>query len=172
MRGYHVEWNNKDPKIGGHGNATTETAVAPKNSSLAENTETTIAQTSVTYVNSLEENITYKAEAPENTEIRADKAKNSNEKVVVKTQAIIKSNKIEIVPPVLKSSNANQSIAARESSDNDLLILVILALLIPPLAVFLKDGSWNARCWIALLLWFLFVIPGVIYALLVVLDAI
>ncbi len=50
-------------------------------------------------------------------------------------------------------------------------LLVILALFIPPLAVFLHQGEINSKFWISLLLTLLFVLPGVIYALVVVLGA-
>lgn len=172
MSGYHVEWNHKAPKIGGDGNTTVENNEAPKVSNPVENTETTITETSVTSVNSSEKNITYKAEVTENAEIPATIANHSNEKVEVKSQTIAESTTNEIASSIMESSKATQSGAAQENSDTDILLLLILAIFIPPLAVFLKEGSWNARCWIALLLWFLFVIPGVIYALLIVLDAI
>jgi uncharacterized membrane protein YqaE (UPF0057 family) len=51
-------------------------------------------------------------------------------------------------------------------------LLVILAILIPPLAVFLHQGEINNRFWISLVLTLLFVLPGVIYSLLVVLNVI
>jgi uncharacterized membrane protein YqaE (UPF0057 family) len=54
-----------------------------------------------------------------------------------------------------------------EPSDNKIL-LIILAILLPPLAVYLHQGEINSKFWISLLLTLLFWIPGVIYALLVV----
>lgn len=51
------------------------------------------------------------------------------------------------------------------------LLLVILAILLPPLAVYLHQGEINTKFWISLLLTFLFWLPGVIYALIVVLGA-
>ncbi|MCP9750067.1 YqaE/Pmp3 family membrane protein [Ferruginibacter sp. HRS2-29] len=56
-----------------------------------------------------------------------------------------------------------------EPSTNTLL-LVILAILLPPLAVYLHEGEINSKFWISLLLTLLFFIPGVIYALIVVLG--
>ncbi|MGB3548855.1 MAG: YqaE/Pmp3 family membrane protein [Saprospiraceae bacterium] len=50
-------------------------------------------------------------------------------------------------------------------------LLVILAIFIPPLAVFLHQGEINGKFWISLLLTLLFVLPGVIYSLIVVLGA-
>ncbi|MEO0311239.1 MAG: hypothetical protein RIQ89_896 [Bacteroidota bacterium] len=56
------------------------------------------------------------------------------------------------------------------SGGYDPVLLVILAVLIPPLAMYLFQGSWNNQCWISLLLSLLFFIPGVIYTLIVILD--
>ena len=50
------------------------------------------------------------------------------------------------------------------------LLLVILAILLPPLAVYLHEGEINTKFWISLLLTLLFWVPGVIYALIVVLS--
>ena len=61
-----------------------------------------------------------------------------------------------------KKSNA-------EPSTNTLL-LVILAILLPPLAVYLHQGEINNKFWISLVLTLLFWIPGVIYALIVILG--
>jgi uncharacterized membrane protein YqaE (UPF0057 family) len=61
--------------------------------------------------------------------------------------------------------------ALAQQADVDLVLLIILAILLPPLAVGLKEGITN-RFWISLLLTILFFVPGVIYALLVVTDSI
>jgi len=53
----------------------------------------------------------------------------------------------------------------------NLLVLVILSILLPPLAVFLARGL-NTPFWIDLILTIIFWIPGVIYALLIVCNAI
>ncbi|MES1221300.1 MAG: YqaE/Pmp3 family membrane protein [Bacteroidota bacterium] len=59
--------------------------------------------------------------------------------------------------------------AGKEPSTNTLL-LVILAILLPPLAVYLHEGVINNRFWISLILTLLFWLPGVIYALVVILG--
>jgi uncharacterized membrane protein YqaE (UPF0057 family) len=56
------------------------------------------------------------------------------------------------------------------TTDENKLLLVILAILLPPLAVYLHEDALNTKFWISLLLTFLFWIPGVIYALIVVLG--
>ncbi|HEY8403173.1 MAG TPA: YqaE/Pmp3 family membrane protein [Flavobacteriales bacterium] len=76
-----------------------------------------------------------------------------------------------------KGYTADASIATLESasssplSDVPVIVLVILAIILPPLAVFLHSGI-GTEFWISLILTILFWIPGVIYSLLVVLDVI
>ncbi len=60
--------------------------------------------------------------------------------------------------------------AGSEPSTNTLL-QVILAILLPPLAVYLHEGVINNKFWLDLILTLLFFIPGVIYALIVVLGS-
>lgn len=59
--------------------------------------------------------------------------------------------------------------AKKNGSDTDLILLVILAILLPPLAMALYDGI-STRFWISLLLTLLFFIPGMIYTLVVILG--
>ncbi|MEI6086474.1 MAG: YqaE/Pmp3 family membrane protein [Bacteroidota bacterium] len=59
--------------------------------------------------------------------------------------------------------------AAGDASSNTVL-LAILAILLPPLAVYLHEDAINTKFWISLILTLLFWIPGVIYALIVVLG--
>ncbi|MCB0584864.1 MAG: YqaE/Pmp3 family membrane protein [Phaeodactylibacter sp.] len=57
----------------------------------------------------------------------------------------------------------------RRASDTDLLLLVIIAILLPPLAMALYDGI-TSRFWISLLLTLLFYLPGLIYTLVIILG--
>lgn len=50
----------------------------------------------------------------------------------------------------------------------DRTLIIILAILIPPLGVYLYEGEINSKFWISLLLTLLFWLPGAIYSLLVV----
>lgn len=61
---------------------------------------------------------------------------------------------------------------AGKASDDRIILLAILAILLPPLAVYLKEEEINTKFWISLILTLLFWVPGVIYALLVVFDVI
>lgn len=72
------------------------------------------------------------------------------------------------VKKAVKEYKRNKRNGAEPSTNT--LLLVILAILLPPLAVYLYEGEVNTKFWISLLLTILFWIPGVIYALLVVLG--
>jgi uncharacterized membrane protein YqaE (UPF0057 family) len=79
-----------------------------------------------------------------------------------KTQEVKKSSQ-----PIKQNTTKNSS-----SSEVNMVLLVILAILLPPLAVFFKEGSIGTNFWVDLLLCLLFWLPGVIFALLVILDVI
>jgi uncharacterized membrane protein YqaE (UPF0057 family) len=61
---------------------------------------------------------------------------------------------------------------ANRSANVEMWLLIVLAILLPPLAVYLHEGEINGKFWLSILFWFLFIIPGVIYALLVVTNTI
>lgn len=56
------------------------------------------------------------------------------------------------------------------SSDDNTVLCVVLAFFIPPLAVYLYEGSWTKRCTINLILTLLCGLPGLIHALIVILG--
>ena len=60
--------------------------------------------------------------------------------------------------------------AGKAKEETDQVLLIILCILLPPLAVYLKENAVDTKFWISLLLTLLFWLPGVIYALLVVFD--
>jgi uncharacterized membrane protein YqaE (UPF0057 family) len=83
-----------------------------------------------------------------------------------------KRERIKEVKSVLKKYKADKKAGRAADSDTNTLLLVILAIFLPPLAVYLHENELNTKFWISLVLTILFWIPGVIYALLVVFDAI
>ncbi|MBT9485875.1 MAG: hypothetical protein B7Y37_10760 [Sphingobacteriia bacterium 28-36-52] len=66
----------------------------------------------------------------------------------------------------MKEYKANKASA---TPSTDKVLLAILAILLPPLAVYLHEGTTNGTFWISVLLTLLFWIPGVIFALITVL---
>lgn len=79
-------------------------------------------------------------------------------------------DRIKDAKKMLKDYRADKR--AGKAAETDQVLLAILAILLPPLAVYLKEGEVNSKFWISLILTLLFWIPGVVYALLVVFDAI
>lgn len=61
--------------------------------------------------------------------------------------------------------------AMRQSRSRTSIVEIILAIFLPPLAVFLHDGI-GTSFWINIILTLLFILPGIIHALLVVTDSI
>ncbi|MDB5248442.1 MAG: hypothetical protein JWQ40_2836 [Segetibacter sp.] len=76
--------------------------------------------------------------------------------------------RIKEVKKAVKQFKADKKAGAAASTNT--LLLVIVAILLPPLAVFLHQGEINSKFWIDLLLTLLFYIPGLIYALIVILG--
>jgi len=79
-----------------------------------------------------------------------------------------KKERIKLAKKEIKAFNAAKK--AGKEADTNTLLLVILAILLPPLAVYLHQGEINNKFWISLLLTILFWLPGVIYALIVILG--
>ncbi|HEX2628073.1 MAG TPA: YqaE/Pmp3 family membrane protein [Chitinophagaceae bacterium] len=93
-------------------------------------------------------------------------------------KSLSRSEKKERLKDVKKEWKKYKKAKKAGDPDANKILLVILAILLPPLAVYLHQGVINTKFWISLLLcllaiftFFLWIIP-VVYALLVVLDAI
>jgi uncharacterized membrane protein YqaE (UPF0057 family) len=65
-----------------------------------------------------------------------------------------------------------KSLSKSKRADDRTLLLAILAIILPPLAVYIHQQDLTSKFWISLILTLCFWIPGVIYSLLVVLDVI
>ena len=79
-------------------------------------------------------------------------------------------SRIKEAKKLLKEYRADKR--AGRAADTDIVLLAILAILLPPLAVYLKEGEVNSRFWISVILTLLFWVPGIIYAMLVIFDVI
>lgn len=76
--------------------------------------------------------------------------------------------KLKLVKDEIKNFKKLKAQQAEPSTNT--LLLAILAILLPPLAVYLHEGTANSKFWLSLILSLLFWVPGVIYALIVVLG--
>ncbi len=95
----------------------------------------------------------------------------------VATDALLEFKSLSRVDRQMRIAEAKKAVkafkaqkAAGEIASTNTILLVILAIILPPLAVYLHEGSLNGKFWLSLLLTLLFWLPGVIYALLVVLE--
>jgi uncharacterized membrane protein YqaE (UPF0057 family) len=64
--------------------------------------------------------------------------------------------------------NLKEAKRAGAEPETNTILLAILAILLPPLAVYLHQGEINTKFWISLILTLLLWLPGIIYALLVI----
>ena len=105
-----------------------------------------------------------------NDEAPVTLAQNTEKKQVLSRKVAQQSLKTKTmkqqVSAVKKDAKSNKA-----ADDDDYILYVILAFIIPPLAVFLYEGSeWTKRCSINLLLTFLCGFPGLIHALVIILG--
>ncbi len=94
----------------------------------------------------------------------------SNDIVEIETnevEALSTPSEKESKTPAFKKRREKRNGGIMDLLEASTILLIILAILIPPLAVGLYEGITN-RFWISLLLTLLFFLPGMIYALLIV----
>jgi uncharacterized membrane protein YqaE (UPF0057 family) len=79
-----------------------------------------------------------------------------------------KKNRISKVKSTIQQYKSNLKNGG--NIDDNKLLAIIFAILIPPVGVVLHENQVTTKFWISLLLTFIFWIPGMIYSLLVVTD--
>lgn len=140
--------------------------VVSSSTNIAENTNTisTVKETSAATPNALvkrAENIKQVAKEKSDN-VYASTTENSDHKEIVISQEVKKrSRSFSKVLDLLKAPSNNEEVP--------FWALIVFAILLPPLAVGLKFGI-GTEFWISILLTLLFWIPGVIYALILILD--
>lgn len=172
MSGYHVEWHHKNKDIKGKG----QEESLEKAAAIAEKSTEEIAA-----VESFESNSTPAVAA--NTDFVAEKAASEKAEArnviqKAKYKALVKMADRVVPETTVKmatqmkseSTSINAIQSASESSATDELLLIVLAIFLPPLAVYLYEGSWTKRCTVNLILSLLCGIPGIIHALIVILE--
>lgn len=87
-----------------------------------------------------------------------------------KKQAVKSEISVSQVADHATLSAADDLIDHKAGNDTDPILLVVLAFLISPLAVYMYYNEWNKACTINLILWFLCGLPGIIHALIVILG--
>ncbi len=177
--GYHVQWHGQRSKVIKAEPAKPQDAMAPvENMAQQESLVPTdavqpMADASVMHEQKQETMTTGTVATVTNqpiAKVESPKAPKANAKV-----SDVKQEASSFKTSVSKGYTAQSTVDVLEKSsplaEVDMIVLVILAILIPPLAVYLHSGI-GTSFWISLILTLLFWIPGVIYSLLVVLDVI
>lgn len=99
-----------------------------------------------------------------------EKQQQKAEKLIQKIESKMEKQTAKLELQSLKTDQSTaQKGKASVSTDLDLGWLILFAILLPPLAVALVDGI-GTSFWISIILTLLFWVPGVIYALIVVIP--
>lgn len=100
-----------------------------------------------------------------------DKTEAQIKAVVSEFNTLSKSEKKERASKVKSAiQQYKASLKNGERIDDNKLLAIIFAILIPPVGVVLYENKVTTKFWISLLLTFIFWLPGMIYSLLVVTD--
>ena len=171
--GYHIEWysNNNKSKIQHQA-----PEIAAANVATAENEdnqlECEVAVNETGVVSSAPASIDLTS--PKTSEVANESAR-ANRKAM--RQAIkelrkeVKQQPQSTSPMQLFSGKSSVTHAELTNAyEPDKVLLVILAFFLPPLAVYLYEGSWTKRCTTNLILTLLCGLPGLIHALIVILE--
>jgi uncharacterized membrane protein YqaE (UPF0057 family) len=168
MSGYHIEWKQRNELADKPQSPVTPSAEV-LNESVATASSVEIATEAPV---ALPEYSPAAQTAPVVRAATANSAKNSKN-VSAPSPAQKGYSFASLDKPSRSAAFASARMAAmdmQEGSAPDTLLLIIIAIFIPPLAVYLHQGSWNGTCWLNLLLTLLFYFPGLIHALIVILG--
>ena len=170
--GYHIEWySNNKSKIQHQAPEITTTNVADAvNQDSQFECEVAVNEPGVVSSTPAAIDLT----SPKTTEfanesIRANRK--AMRKAVKELRTELKQQPQSTNPIQLFSGKSNLAHAEVANPDQpDKVLLVILAFFLPPLAVYLYEGSWTKRCTTNLILTLLCGLPGLIHALIVILE--
>ncbi len=182
--GFNVNWNNTAVKIKKDKNSTNsegEDQIVENTNSSNGSIKNPVSSYTILNDNSIAGNSNELFQQKENNE-----SFNGFESSVNSVENNLKNSTYPILTNKLKESvDRNESIKNRigkkteikalvkeksSAIDDDTILYVVLAFLIPPLAVYLHEGSWTKRCTVNLILTLLCGLPGVIHALVVILG--
>jgi|JI102314A1RNA_FD_contig_31_4014487_length_1789_multi_4_in_0_out_0_2 uncharacterized membrane protein YqaE (UPF0057 family) len=159
--GYHVEWSHRHNRH----ESKTDTEVADLKKEAAERELSVVVQSENEVLTS---EVTSKVEPTPTVTSAKVQPKATIRKEAEKSTVSLR-HPIVRHTPAFKSNEGSVSINEEFQNSEEELLLIILAIFIPPLAVFLHEGSWNTTCWINLILTLLFWLPGIIHAFIVIL---
>jgi uncharacterized membrane protein YqaE (UPF0057 family) len=172
MDGYHVEWHHRDnnnvkeeksPVTTEHQNFDTKVDVAQSQEAVVSSIDQDQTALKTEGASRVEEVIQpIKKNKKEKTKTTRQQEKDySNEKQSEESKMSFRMD---------RNFEGSRFLGEQESESRiEQIVLVLLAIFLPPVAVYLHEGNWNLRCWISLGLWICGILPGIIFALWVVL---
>lgn len=159
--GFYISWNHKTPK-----SEIKSTPALSEQTTVVENAaieETVTSQpTEQTVVTTTPKSVV----APATTIAPVQAVTPATTSFTEKSENVAAPSKSAIKQAVRGQRNADKPAAP----ETDKVLLIILAILLPPLAMYLYEGSWTSRCTVNLILTLLCGLPGVIHALVVILG--
>jgi uncharacterized membrane protein YqaE (UPF0057 family) len=171
--GYHIEWysNNNKSKIQ---HQAPEIAAANVATAVNEDNqlecEVAVNETAVVSSTPAAIDLSF----PKTSEVANESARANRKamrKAIKELRTELKQQSQSTNPVQLFSGKSTAAQAELANPDQpDKVLLVILAFFIPPLAVYLYEGSWTKRCTTNLILTLLCGLPGLIHALIVILE--
>lgn len=184
--GYHITWNqnwkNQNKQLSEkqltETNSTIEVANTPVQStnlgqSTHSNTNSTKTNASLITASIPNEKTTIDVQKQEvaTTDNQAHFEKKVQEKVNYSTAK----NNIQQMKAATQKNNQTSNAGGSGSFSGGMLVLMVILCLLPPLnliPVYLHDGSLTMNFWLTLILDVLFVLPGIIFSLLVIFDVV
>lgn len=170
-KGYNVSWNKNNSgnnSINKEENKIEEDVLGNNHSFIEsyENSDVAVISDEITFV-SVE-----KKQSELNEIVLIDTGSSSDLPAVNEVEKNShKKNTSDFKEKVFKNMETKLSSQKKHAGgDTDQVLIVILCFLLPPLAVYLFEGSWTKRCTVNLILTLLCGLPGVIHALVVVLS--
>lgn len=157
--GYHVTWNHNAP------HAAQQTNSTPENTTVAVTEVTPEAVTVTEATPAVVEQVATPAQKAQPAAGKVNEQVAQPNVLPALRENTVRSQAKHIIKQ--KPLTADAPVSAPET---DKVLLVILAILIPPLAMYLYEGSWTKRCTVNLILTLLCGLPGMIHALVVILG--
>jgi uncharacterized membrane protein YqaE (UPF0057 family) len=169
MSGYHVEWFGKK-EVNTENKEAEKAPLVQQVSTSAPTSEVAEAETATLL-------------EPVNAQPIVESVANANQsiqkKATKRAERVLRAIAEQSGMSTLRETSQGEGINATRPSTNsewnnasetDKVLLVVLCFFLPPLAVYLYEGSWTKRCTVNLILTLLCGLPGLIHALVVILG--
>lgn len=161
MSGYHVDWHSRSAKVEHHKHQDTEDQTTVASNGLVNETAINTEQPCIQEVINVESVELTEQTASSNQNISKEEIKAEKKLNRIISQTL---HQKDVTSTIDNTAQVNQVEQKSENADTELLLLALLAILLPPLAVFLFENSITTNFWISVILTLLGWLPGIIFA--------